>query len=182
MRTSVLAFSRRAVLSVVLPAVVCGFAAMGAGARASSHDWAFGAALYSDVKARQVGDIVTVLIEENSKMSREARQGSGKSTTGKGSASFQHPTIERGDRVTSGPWTRVTLPEFGWNLSHDFTGGGQLSSQEDFTSTMSARVLDVLPNGNLLLEGRRTVHLEQERVEVILSGIVRPRDIPARIR
>lgn len=160
--------------AIGLLAAVCLASALPAGA---APDWSLATALYSDVKAREVGDIVTVLIEESSTMSRAAQQESGKSTTGGGNASFQHPTIQRGDEVTSGPWTKVTLPEFSWQLRHDFTGGGQLSSQEDFSSTMSARVLDVLPNGNLLLEGKRTVQLQEETVEVILSGVVRPRDI-----
>ena len=149
----------------------------GVGGAWAAPDWSLATALYADVKAREVGDIVTVLIEESSSMNREANQASGKSTTGSGNASFQHPTVEQGDKVTSGPWTKITLPEFSWQLKHDFSGGGKLSSEEDFSSTMSATVLDVLPNGNLVLEGKRTIHLQDEKVHVILTGLVRPRDI-----
>ena len=140
-------------------------------------EWRMATSLYSDVKARAIGDIVTVIIEESSSANREAAQKSGKSTTGGGSANFQHPTVTTEDEVIGGKWKTVTLPEFNWNLKHDFSGGGELSSKEDFTSTMSARVLDVLPNGNLLLEGHRTVQLQQEMVQVTLTGTVRPKDI-----
>ena len=143
----------------------------------AAAEWRMATSLYNDVKARQVGDIVMVLIEETSSMNREANQTSGKSTSGSGNASFQYPTVQRGDKVTSGPWTKLTLPDFNWQLKHDFTGGGTLKSEEDFSSTMSAMVLDVLPNGNLVLEGKRTIHLQDEKVNVILSGMVRPRDI-----
>lgn len=140
-------------------------------------EWRMATTLYGDVKARQVGDLVTVIIEESSAVKREATQESGKGSTGGGKASFQHPTVETTDEVINGPWNKITLPEFSWDLKHNFTGGGQLSSKEDFTSTMSARVLDVLPNGNLLIEGKRTVRLQREHVEVTLSGLVRPKDI-----
>ncbi len=140
-------------------------------------EWRMATSLYADVKAREVGDIVTVIIEESSAVNREAAQKSAKSTTGGGSASFQHPTVETSDEVIGGAWNKMTLPEFSWTLKNDFSGGGELSSKEDFTSTMSARVLDVLPNGNLLLEGHRTVQLQQEKVQVTLTGTVRPKDI-----
>jgi len=64
-------------------------------------------------------------------------------------------------------------------MGHDFKGGGETSSEEDLASTMTARVLDVLPNGSLLLEGRRVVQLQEEKVQMVLTGMVRPRDIAA---
>jgi flagellar L-ring protein FlgH len=145
---------------------------------ATAMDWSLATGLYADVKARQVGDILTIIIQESSEVSREASQQSGKSTTGGGNATFGYPTIERPEGETeTGPWSRVNLPDYNWSLRHNFTGGGQVSSKEDFTSTMSARVLDVLPNGNLLLEGKRMVKLQKEMVEVTLTGMVRPKDV-----
>ena len=159
-------------------ACACLPAFCGAATSASAvPEWRLATSLYGDVKARQIGDIITVVIEESSTMSREAKQGSSKSTSGGGAANFGHPTVETSDEVIGGPWKTITLPEFKWDLKHDFSGGGELSSKEDFTSTMSARVLDVLPNGNLLLEGKRTVKLQQENVQVTLTGMVRPKDI-----
>lgn len=140
-------------------------------------EWRMAIDLYGDVKARQVGDLVTVIIEESSSMNRAARQDSSRSTSGGGSASVGHPTLEVDGAVRDQPWTRASLPDFNWQFRNQSSGGGQVRSEEDFTSTMSARVLEVLPNGNLLLEGKRTVHLQDERVEMILTGMVRPRDI-----
>ena len=140
-------------------------------------EWRMAIDLYSDVKARQVGDLVTVVIEESSSMNRAASQDSQRGTSGGGSASVGHPVVQMDGVVREQPWTRASLPEFSWQFGSQSGGGGQVSSEEDFTSTMSARVLEVLPNGNLLLEGKRTVHLQDERVEMILTGMVRPRDI-----
>ena len=163
-------------MNLTLRLLICCVAFLPAVSMAGT-EWRMATSLYSDVKAREIGDIVTVIIEETSTMNREAAQKSAKSTTGGGSASFQHPTVETSDEVIGGAWNKMTLPEFNWTLKNDFAGGGELSSKEDFTSTMSARVLDVLPNGNLLLEGHRTVQLQQEKVQVTLTGTVRPKDI-----
>ena len=143
----------------------------------AAPEWRLATSLYGDVKAREIGDLITVIIEESSEVNKEANQESSKSTAGNGSASFQHPTVETDKEVIGGPWKKATLPEFSWQLKHDFNGGGKMDSKEGFNSTMSARVLDVLPNGNLLLEGKRTVQLQQELVQVTLTGMVRPRDI-----
>ena len=144
---------------------------------AAAPEWRLATSLYADVKARAIGDIVTIIIEESSAVNREAKQESAKNTTGSGSANFQNPTVSTATDVINGKYQKLNVPEFGWQFKQDFSGGGQLSSKEDFTSTMSARVLDVLPNGNLLLEGKRTVKLQQENVEVTLTGLVRPKDI-----
>lgn len=140
-------------------------------------EWRMAVDLYGDVKARQIGDLVTVIIEESSSMNRASSQESNRGTTGGGSASFGHPVVQMNGVVREQPWTRVSLPDFNWQIANQSGGGGQIRSEEDFTSTLSARVLEVLPNGNLLVEGKRTVQLQEERVEMILTGMVRPRDI-----
>ena len=165
--------SRRAVRGAALGLVLGAVPALAA----TLSDWRMATGLYADVKAREVGDIVTVIIEETSEVNREASQESSKGTTGGGSANFQHPTVTTEDEVIGGAWKTVTLPQFNWDLKRDFTGSGGLKSKEDFSSKMSARVLDVLPNGNLLLEGKRTVRLQRETVEVTLTGMARPKDI-----
>lgn len=148
---------------------------------AMGDNWGFALRLYSDVKARNVGDLVTIVIDESSTVNRAAQQDGGKSSTGGGSASVGRPYLE--PQGTAGKsWSRATLPSFNWQFDQNFSGSGQMSSRDDFTATMSARVLDVLPNGDLLLEGKRTVHLQQETVTVVLSGLVRPRDIDSQNR
>ncbi len=164
------------------PATMClllaAFLAVGHVVRASNvPEWSMAVRLYRDVKARRIGDIVTVIIDESSTMNRAAQHDAGKQTSGGGSASFGAPVLTAQGEERPNRWDNVSLPEFGWQLQHQFSGGGQMTSQDDFQSTMSARVLDVLPNGSLLLEGKRTVHLQNEKIEVILTGLVRPRDI-----
>lgn len=143
----------------------------------TTPEWSMATRLYNDLKARQVGDLVTVVIDESSSVSRSANQSAGKNTSMGGSASVSHPTLVVNGEARPTAWDTARLPDFNFQFQNSSSGGGQMDSKEDFTSTMSATVLDVLPNGNLLLEGKRTVQLQHERVQVILTGMVRPRDI-----
>jgi len=65
------------------------------------------------------------------------------------------------------------------NASGDskFAGTGSTSRQDNLTATISAKVLDVLANGNLQIEGRRNVKVNGEDQEIVLTGTVRPVDI-----
>lgn len=146
----------------------------------ASPEWQMATRLYADEKAHSVGDLITVIVEEKSSLSRSAQNQSTKSTTGGGNMSVASPYYTTAEGEQRGaPWQSATLPAFNWQFGHNQSGGGETTSEDDLSSTLTARVLDVLPNGNLLLEGRRVVQLEEERVEVVLTGIVRTRDISA---
>jgi flagellar L-ring protein FlgH len=148
--------------------------------QAGAPEWSFAMGLYVDEKAHKVGDLLTVMIEEQSSASRSAQNQSSRSTSGGGSMQFSSPYYIKADGEKVGmPWQGAQLPAFDWQIGHNQSGGGQTTSEDGLSSTLTARVLDVLPNGNLLIEGRRMMHLEDERVEVILTGAVRPRDISA---
>ena len=45
------------------------------------------------------------------------------------------------------------------------------------SATISAKVVDLLPNGNLAIEGKREIYINNEKKEILLQGVVRPRDI-----
>ncbi len=45
------------------------------------------------------------------------------------------------------------------------------------SATITARVTDVMPNGNLAIEGKREIYVNNEKKEILLQGVVRPRDI-----
>jgi flagellar L-ring protein precursor FlgH len=60
---------------------------------------------------------------------------------------------------------------------NDFSGSGETKRSGSLTTTMAARVMEVLPNGNLAVEGKREIYVNNEKKEILLQGIVRPRDI-----
>ena len=62
-------------------------------------------------------------------------------------------------------------------LNSDFDGSGTTQRSGDLTAFITTKVIEVLPNGNLKIEGTREVKVNNEKQLIILSGIIRPRDI-----
>lgn len=129
--------------------------------------------LTEDFKARRKGDIVTILIVENASASKEAKTGTSRSTS-----------INAGIPNFMGLETSLLKNNFGdlsklINASVDskYDGAGSTSRQETLNATISAKVIDVLPNGNLMIEGRRNVKVNNEDQIIIVEGTVRPADI-----
>ncbi len=129
--------------------------------------------LFGDQRARYVGDIVTVKIVEVSQASEKATTDTTrKSETNAGISNFfgleTHP---------NGPWKNPgTLISAGMG-KNDFSGSGETTRAGSLSATITARVMDVLPNGNLAIEGKREIYVNNEKKEILLQGIVRPRDI-----
>jgi flagellar L-ring protein precursor FlgH len=63
------------------------------------------------------------------------------------------------------------------NANTEFEGRGATSRRGILTATITARVTDVLPNGDLVLEGVREIDINGDRQIIVLTGVVRPTDI-----
>jgi flagellar L-ring protein precursor FlgH len=59
----------------------------------------------------------------------------------------------------------------------DFKGSGVTTRTGELTARMTARVVEVLPNGDLVLEGAREIEINGDRQIVVLTGVVRPTDV-----
>jgi flagellar L-ring protein precursor FlgH len=123
--------------------------------------------LFQDLKASRVNDIVTVRIIENSSGSKNA------STETKRDVSLSN---ELNAFLGVPPNTLGNL-EFDASTSSSFEGEGATSRSSRLSASMTARVREVLANGDLVIEGRREVVVNNERQFMVLSGIVRPQDI-----
>ena len=135
--------------------------------------WTMASRLYGDRKARRVGDLLTVLIVEESQASRDAQQGTEKTFSFGGSANFGHPKLD--DRSTA--WTNAIIPTWAIEASRDYEGKGSLENKDKLSGAIACRVMEVLQNGNLLIEGKRSVYVRKETVTFILTGTVRVEDI-----
>ena len=124
--------------------------------------------LFADHKARKVGDILTVLIIEFS----EADNQNSTSTSKADNISIS---------ADNGTGVLGFLPDFGLgaSTSNTFTGDGVTSRRGSLKGKLTATIVEILPNGNYQVEGRRIIELNQDKQEMKLSGIVRPRDIRA---
>lgn len=129
--------------------------------------------LGSDFRARDVNDLVTIQIVESITASGTADTALGKKATSAASLgkffgletklpSFIDPT-------------NLASP----SSSTDFKGSGSTSRTGALTAVMTARVLEVLPNGDLVLEGVREIDINGDRQVVVLTGVVRPVDLSA---
>ncbi|MDR0307425.1 MAG: flagellar basal body L-ring protein FlgH [Chitinispirillales bacterium] len=140
-----------------------------AAAAAFSAAWAVPMhSLFSDHRAMRVNDILTIHIVESAKAGTESNTNTDKSN----SAEVGVPTVNN-SRFSR--W----LPTFGVksNNSTKFDGKGSTNRKGSFEATVSARVVEVLEGGNLVIEGSKVVEVNQEKEVIKISGIVRPQDI-----
>lgn len=160
---------RMALLTVIFLTAL----AASAVAQESPKEWKMASRMYADKKARHVGDLLTVIIEESNEASKDAKSSSSKTAGLSGSASMGHPTVDANPTA----WTNALIPAWKLDTSRSFEGSGSTQSKDKFTSYITVTVREVLPNGNLLIEGKRSMNIQEESVDVILTGIVRPTDI-----
>ena len=140
--------------------------------------------MFIDTKARNVGDIVTVEIDESAEASNKANTETGRNSS-----------LEAGIEKLFGVedwWINEVLPEipdslpklspFGnpsvkGSLKSNFAGDGATTRSGTLSAFITCRVVDVMPNGNLNIVGTREVMVNNEKQLIILSGTIRPRDI-----
>ena len=118
--------------------------------------------LFMDQKARRVGDLVRILIVERSEASTSASTGA--RSQGEVEVSGQG-LLER------------VIPLIAGSGETRFDGQGRSVRSGTVRAQLTAQVVEVLPNGLLRVEGRQTIRVNEEEQEMVLSGLVRPRDI-----
>jgi flagellar L-ring protein precursor FlgH len=155
-------------VAVGLVATTC-FAAISA--RADSLWPATGAqrSMYADKKAGATGDILTIIVAE-----------SAVATNSQTKKTDRDATVE--DAMTKFVYSGLgkhkgELPGLSLSGSASYSGGGQVNNSQSLTARAAVLVSDVLPNGNLVIEGVRVVTFSGETQYVVLHGIVRPFDI-----
>ncbi|RNC67262.1 MAG: flagellar basal body L-ring protein FlgH [Desulfuromonadales bacterium] len=134
------------------------------------------AGIADDLKARKKGDILTVVIVENASASKEATTDTDRNATV--SASIPYLMGLEKSATLFQKWTNADPNNLvGASTSSKYQGSGATTRKENLFATMSAKVVEVLPNGNFMIEGRRNVKVNNEDQIIVLEGTVRPRDI-----
>jgi flagellar L-ring protein precursor FlgH len=132
--------------------------------------------LAEDGKARRLGDIVTIVITENATASKQATTATGRSS--EISAGIPNMLgLERAGILTKNFADLSNL--INASASSNFDGSGSTTRKESLSATITAKVVDLLPNSNLLIEGRRNVKVNNEDQIVTVKGTIRQRDITA---
>jgi flagellar L-ring protein precursor FlgH len=124
--------------------------------------------LASDVRAAQVDDLVTILVNEQA-----SAVANGATQTSRASAAQSQITALGGPKSPTGAATNLL------NLSSTqaLNGAGTTSRGATITAALSARVTHVLPNGYLVLEGTKNVEVNSEHQVVTVRGVIRPADL-----
>jgi flagellar L-ring protein FlgH len=129
--------------------------------------------IFADKKARRVGDILTVVVQENNGATRNNTTATSKASSVNASiASFLYGPAASGLLTKGGAY-----PAMNFTDKNTFSGGGQINNQETITAQIAVQVIDVLPNGNLVIEGRKQTSFSGEKQDAILRGTVRFDDI-----
>jgi flagellar L-ring protein precursor FlgH len=142
-----------------------------ASAPASGTDIAWMAGLSSDLRARRVNDLVTIKVIESISAVGSADSSLDKSSSG--SASVGKFFGLEGRLPSAVDPTSLASVSAGTK----FKGAGQTSRSGDLTAIITARVVEVLPNGDLVLEGAREIDINGDRQVAVLTGVLRTSDI-----
>ncbi|MDD6055419.1 MAG: flagellar basal body L-ring protein FlgH [Helicobacter sp.] len=135
--------------------------------------------LFSDRRAMQPNDLVTVIINQTAQASSTANKNlneTSNSTLNGPSLTFGGPSQSIGRLVEK----TANLTSFGLtsgNNTSTYQGAGSQNRQEAFSTTIAARIIKVMQNGNYFIEGSREVLINGEKQIIRVSGVVRPSDI-----
>lgn len=132
-------------------------------------EWAAG--LFSDRRAQSINDIITVQVVES--ISATGAADSSLTKKSESEASVAKLFGVEGKLPSLIDPTSLASSE----SQTQFKGGGTTTRSGELRATMPARVVDVLPNGDLVLEGIREIDINGDRQIVVLTGSVRPRDV-----
>jgi len=122
----------------------------------------------SDYKARNINDLVVIQVVESTTAAEDASV--------KTSRTFSASSAISGLMGTPGP-TSGLQNIFSPSSSRTLNGQGQTSSNSTLSTSLSGRVVDVLPNGFLVIEAVRQILMNNQHQTVIIHGVVRPGDI-----
>lgn len=137
--------------------------------QAPANLWMTG--LFEDRRARRVNDLVTISVRESTFASGTADS----STSKDSSASAGIPSLFGAEGKLPSFITPANL--VGASSNTGFKGTGATTRAGELTANITARVAEVMPNGDLVLEGVREIEVNGDRQIVVLTGIARPTDI-----
>ncbi|MDP1580251.1 MAG: flagellar basal body L-ring protein FlgH [Candidatus Didemnitutus sp.] len=150
--------------------------ALGAVSATAASLWTASAgdrSMFADRKAARAGDILTVVVSESAYATNTQNKKSTRESSLEDAVQrflFSAATSKLGTHNGELPSTSITGKA-------NYSGGGEVSNNQSLTSRAAVLVTDVMPNGNLVIEGVRVVTFSGETQYVVLHGLVRPDDI-----
>jgi flagellar L-ring protein precursor FlgH len=128
--------------------------------------------LCEDSRARSIGDLVTIEITESSEVDNSEDKSMSKTSGNSVKSDFE--ASSGGGLATQSSNAALDLSN---TAGRNFSGKASYRDSRGFTDQITVSVVDVLPNGNLLLAGRRTLTIAGEQRNLVISGMVRAIDL-----
>ncbi|MBN2644237.1 MAG: flagellar basal body L-ring protein FlgH [Desulfuromonadaceae bacterium] len=130
--------------------------------------------LFVDNRACRVGDILTVIIQEQAEANKEASTSTGRSTSASADITSLFGLESNIANINSAidPTKLISA-----GYTNDFQGSGTTTRREDLVATITTQVVEVLPNGNMRIAGSKRVTVNHEQQLIHLTGVVRQQDI-----
>jgi flagellar L-ring protein FlgH len=127
--------------------------------------------LATDRRAREVNDLITIRVVESIVAAGSADTATTKTNTKSGGISSLLGLESKLPSVID-PTSLIDTTS-----SSDFQGGGSTARKGELTATVTSRVVEVLPNGDLVIEGAREIDINGDRQIIVMTGVVRTADI-----
>lgn len=138
--------------------------------------WQTGArAFFRDQRASRVGDILTVVITINDQAQIQNETKRSRSNSNTADAANFFGLESQLNHVLPNAVSPSSLVDTASALSND--GKGSINRQEQIDLRIAAAIIQVLPNGNLVVQGKQQVTVNYDMRELTISGIIRPQDI-----
>lgn len=127
-----------------------------------------GANLITDKRALKVGDLVTVKIVEAATAEQTSNVQTSKQASVGGGA---------GQGAFGANGSGLPITSYGAGGSEAFKGGGSSSRAGKIVTTLTARVISVMDSGNLVIEGRKSLKINEEKQHIYVRGVIRVGDV-----
>ena len=136
--------------------------------------------MFADKRAKRVGDILTIIVQETASVANSETLKTSKASKS-GVANLADTIVQQFIGKLPGKVPKNAVDPKTLNLSstgsNDYTGGGEVKNSQTIATRAAVQVIDVLPNGNLVVEGLREISFSKERQFASLRGLVRAYDI-----
>ena len=125
-------------------------------------------------------DLVTIIVRESTESDSSSKLDTKKDTTIDGEVS-NWPGIRVLDMLTDQILKQNLSenPKLGLKFKNEFKGDGGYTRRDSMTTRVTARIIDIKPNGTLVLEARKFIQSDEESLEVVMTGVCRREDVSA---
>lgn len=125
-------------------------------------------------------DLVQIVVQETSNARSRAKLDTEKEYALKGKiAKWPHLDIMDLLNLQLRQGSGDNVPEVDLSFDKEFEGKGDYERRDDLTARLTAEVIEILPNGHLVLEARTSIRNDQENLILKVTGICRPQDVTA---